>query len=75
MSGADCKHPRASFADRSAADYPRAVACLRDDLDYPLTCWCYKSWPSAKPSRTTNAIEQRFRAVRRRTKSMGVFSN
>jgi transposase-like protein len=25
------------FADRWAADYPRAVACLRDDLDELLT--------------------------------------
>src|SRR3954447_27065959 len=31
------------FAARWAPDYPRAVACLRDDLDELLTCWRYKS--------------------------------
>jgi transposase-like protein len=31
------------FADRWQARYPRAVACLRDDLDELLTCWCYTS--------------------------------
>src|SRR5579863_921958 len=31
------------LADRWQADYPKAVACLRDDLDELLTCWRYKS--------------------------------
>jgi putative transposase len=30
------------FAARWQQDYPKAVACLRDDLDDLLTCWRYK---------------------------------
>ena len=63
------------FADCWAADYPRAVACLRDDLDELITCWRYKSLDQRKAVRTTNAIERRFREVRRRTRPMGVFSD
>jgi putative transposase len=63
------------FADRWEADYPKAVACLRDDLDELLTCWRYKSLAERKQVRTTNAIERRFREVRRRTRPMGVFSD
>jgi transposase-like protein len=63
------------FADRWTADYPRAVACLRDNLDELLTCWRYKSVAQRKAVRTTNAIERRFREVRRRTRPMGVFSD
>jgi putative transposase len=63
------------FADRWDVDYPKAVACLRNDLDELLTCWCYKSLDERKKVRTTNAIERRFREVRRRTRPMGVFSD
>jgi putative transposase len=63
------------FADRWAADYPPAVTCLRNDLDELLTCWRYKSLAQRKAVRTTNAIERRFREVRRRTRPMGVFSD
>jgi putative transposase len=63
------------FADRWVVDYPPAVACLRDDLDELLTCWRYKSLAQRKAVRTTNAIERRFREVRRRTRPMGVFSD
>jgi putative transposase len=63
------------FADRWATDYPKAVACLRDDLDELLTCWRYKSLRQRKAVRTTNAIERRFREIRRRTRPMGVFSD
>jgi putative transposase len=63
------------FADRWETDYPKAVACLRDDLDELLTCWRYKSLDQRKTVRTTNAIERRFREVRRRTRPMGVFSD
>jgi transposase-like protein len=61
------------FADRWAADYPRAVVCLRTDLDELLTCWRDKSLTERKAVRATNAIEQRFREVRRRTRPMDVF--
>ena len=63
------------FADRWEQDYPKAVACLREDLDELLTCWRYKSLAERKKVRTTNAIERRFREVRRRTRPMGVFSD
>jgi putative transposase len=63
------------FADRWEADYPKAVVCLRDDLDELLTCWRYKSLAERKQVRTTNPIERRFREVRRRTRPMGVFSD
>ncbi len=63
------------FADRWEADYPKAVDCLRRDLDELLTCWRYKSLVERKKVRTTNAIERRFREVRRRTRPMGVFSD
>jgi transposase-like protein len=63
------------FADRWDPQYPAAVRCLRDDLDQLLTCWCYKSLADRKKVRTTNAIERRFREVRRRTRPMGVFSD
>ena len=56
------------FADRCQESYPKAVACLRNDLDELLTCFRYKSLAERKAVRTTNAIERRFREVRRRTR-------
>src|SRR6202789_373285 len=63
------------FAERWGEAYPAAVACLRDDLDELLTCFRYKTLPERKAVRTTNAIERRFREVRRRTRPMGVFQD
>jgi putative transposase len=63
------------FAERWESVYPKAVACLRNDLDELLTCWRYASLAERKAVRTTNAIERRFREVRRRTRPMGVFSD
>jgi putative transposase len=63
------------FADRWQAIYPKAVACLRNDLDELLTCFRYKTLEKRKAVRTTNAIERRFREVRRRTRPMGVFQD
>jgi len=63
------------FADRWEEAYPKAVDCLRDDLDELLTCWRYKTIEERKKVRTTNAIERRFREVRRRTRPMGVFQD
>jgi len=63
------------FADRFAAKYPQAVACLRNDLDELLTCFRYKSPTLRKRMRTTNAIERRFREVRRRTRPMRTFQD
>lgn len=63
------------FADRWQETYPKAVACLRDDLDELLTCFRYKTTAERKAVRTTNAIERRFREVRRRTRPMGTFQD
>jgi putative transposase len=63
------------FAERWGQTHPAAVACLRDDLDELLTCFRYKTLADRKAVRTTNAIERRFREVRRRTRPMGVFQD
>lgn len=63
------------FADRWQDTYPKAVACLRNDLDELLTCFRYRTLDQRKAVRTTNAIERRFREVRRRTRPMGVFQD
>ena len=61
------------FATRREEAYPRAVACLRNDLDDLLTCFRYKNPDRRRQVRTTNAIERRFREVRRRT--LGAFQD
>ena len=63
------------FADRFGDKYPAALACLRNDLDELLTCFRYKSEQQRRKLRTTNAIERRFREVRRRTRPMGTFQD
>ena len=63
------------FANRFEDKYPAAVACLRNDLDELLTCYRYKSEDQRRKVRTTNAIERRFREVRRRTRPMGTFQD
>ena len=55
--------------------YPKAVKCLQGDLEDLLTCFQFDDADFRKAIRTTNAIERRFREVRRRTRPMGVFSN
>jgi putative transposase len=63
------------FADRREDRYPKAVACLRADLADLLTCFRYPTLEERKAVRTTNAIERRFREVRRRTRPMGTFQD
>ena len=63
------------FAANWSDLYPKAVACLRNDLDELLTCFRYKTLQERKTVRTTNAIERRFREVRRRTRPMGTFQD
>ena len=63
------------FADRWEPACPKAVACLRNDLDDLLTCFRYNTLAERKQVRTTNAIERRFREVRRRTRPMGTFQD
>ncbi len=63
------------FADRWEDRYPAAVRCLRADLDELLAFLRFDDPTWRKAARTTNAIERRFREVRRRTRPMGVFSD
>ena len=63
------------FKGRFEDKYPAAVACLRNDLDELLTCFRYRSPDQRKAVRTTNAIERRFREVKRRTRPMGTFQD
>ena len=63
------------FADAWEPVYPKAVACLRNDLDDLLTCFADKTLAEQKLVRTTNTIERRFREVRRRTRPMGTFQD
>ena len=63
------------FAGRFDQQYPTAVACLRNDLDELLTCFRYQTEAARRAVRTTNAIERRFREVRRRTRPMGTFQD
>ena len=63
------------FADKWESAYPSAVKCLKADLDDLLTFFRFKDQTWRKATRTTNAIERRFREVRRRTRPMGVFSD
>jgi putative transposase len=78
MNAANAPAARAAarrFAERFKLKYPHAVACLRNDLDELLTCFRYKSEDRRRKVRTTNAIERRFREVRRRTRPMGTFQD
>jgi putative transposase len=63
------------FADRWEQIYPRAVACLRKDLEELLNFFSFQDPEWKKAVRTTNAIERRFREVRRRTRPMGVMAD
>lgn len=78
MNAANAPAARAAarhFADRFESRYPAAVACLRNDLDELLTCFRYKTEEQRRRVRTTNAVERRFREVRRRTRPMGTFQD
>ena len=63
------------FVEQWDLVYPKAVRCLREDLEGLLTFFSFKDRSWRKKIRTTNAIERRFREVRRRTRPMGVFSD
>ena len=55
--------------------YPKAVKCLLADEEQLLSFFRVKDPSLWSQLRTTNAIERRFREVRRRTRPMGVFSD
>lgn len=63
------------FSEKWMGVYPKAVASLKADEEQLLSFFRIKNaelWPKI---RTTNAIERRFREVKRRTRPMGVFSD
>jgi transposase-like protein len=63
------------FISRWKTPYPKAIKCLSQDLPELLTFLRIKTSLPHSALRTTNAIERRFREVRRRTRPMGVFSD
>jgi putative transposase len=63
------------FAVRWEKIYPAAVHCLMKDLEELLAFFVFEDPEWRRRARTTNAIERRFREVRRRTRPMGVFSD
>lgn len=63
------------FVARWHIRYPAAVRCLQQDLEELLAFFAFDDPVWRKAARTTNAIERRFREVRRRTRPMGVFSD
>jgi transposase-like protein len=72
---AEARSAARRWADRWEEAYPLAVKCLRNDMDDLLNFFMFGDNQWRKAVRTTNAIERRFREVRRRTRPMGVFSN
>jgi transposase-like protein len=72
---AAARRAAARFVRRWESLYPRAVACLRANLEDLLHFFAFSSDSWRTASRTTNAIERRFREVRRRTRPMGVMAD
>jgi putative transposase len=64
-----------AFARRWKHAYPKAVDCLCSDEEELMSFFRIKNSSWWSQIRTTNAIERRFREVRRRTRPMGVFSD
>lgn len=64
-----------AFVDRWGQRYPAAVRCLWMDIDELLNVFVFADETWRRAARTTNAIERRFREVRRRTRPMGVMAN
>jgi transposase-like protein len=63
------------FVERWNPHYPLAVRCLAQDLEELLTFFHFEDDAWRRATRTTNAIERRFREVRRRTRPMGVMAD
>jgi transposase-like protein len=63
------------FVLRWKGPYPKAVECLQKDLPELLSFLQVKTSLPSSVLRTTNAIERRFREVRRRSRPMGTFSD
>lgn len=69
------KQAAQKFLDKWESQYPRATNCLKKDLPELLTFITINSKLKPTELRTTNAIERRFKEVRRRTRPMGTFSD
>jgi transposase-like protein len=63
------------FVKRWQTQYPKATGCLTQNLPELLAFLRIATSLPHSALRTTNAIERRFREVRRRTRPMGVFSD
>ena len=63
------------FVRRWQTHYPKATRCLTQNLPELLAFLRIATSLPHSALRTTNAIERRFREVRRRTRPMGVFSD
>jgi transposase-like protein len=63
------------FGARWEQVYPKALRQLQRDLVELLAFFGFQDPDWRRRVRTTNAIERRFREVRRRTRPMGVFSD
>ena len=64
-----------AFVRRWKDRYPKAVSCLLNDEEHLLSFFQVNDKNLCPQIRTTNAIERRFREVRRRTRPMGVCSD
>lgn len=63
------------FHKKWSGEYPAASDCLASDCEELLAFFKVKDPSVWVQIRTTNAIERRFREVRRRTRPMGVFAD
>lgn len=64
------------WAGRWRREAPKAVQCLEADLEELLTFYTLNLDQVMRPTvRTTNAIERRFRDLRKRIRPMGAFAN
>ena len=63
------------FGARWEGLYPKAVRQLTKNLEELLAFFAFDDPDGRRGVRTTNAIERRFREVRRRTRPMGVMSD
>jgi putative transposase len=71
----EARSAAARLARRWSATYPRAISCLRTSLEDLLHFFRFDDPAWRLATRTTNAIERRFREVRRRTRPMGVMAD
>lgn len=62
----------AAWRRRWQDPYPKAVACVHKDLDLLLAVYALPV-EHRRMVRTSNGLERRFREVRRRTDSIGIF--